>query len=124
MTLQLPVKREPFRPPVREPLPELDAAEERPVTPSVVSEAAVVETAAVETTVIETTAIESPADVSPPVEASQSAIDPTTPATEAPVAPPSAAAAESAASTPAAPETPPPDEFGAGLGDVSSNPQQ
>jgi hypothetical protein len=113
MTLQPPVKREPFRPPVREPLPEIEAESEKPVAVSVAAGPQVVEPPAAALPAAESAPAGLPAEANPPAAEAELA-----------TAAPPAAGSGSASVEPAAPEPapaspPPPDDFGAGLDDVS-----
>jgi hypothetical protein len=120
MTLQPPVKREPFRPPVREPLPEIDAAPEHPVPATFAADVPIGEPSAAALPAAE------PAPDGFPAESSLSVATITPSATEPPAAPPEAAVAEPPASAPSgtepAPVHSPPDDFGAGLGDIVPEP--
>src|SRR5262249_51882760 len=117
MVLQVPVKREPFRPPVREPLPETESEPDQTIT-STAAEAPVTSNPAADAPVVDS------ADVT---RQSQEELPP--PATAIPAAPPAAtepAAVEPADAEPADASTaaanPPPDDFGAGLTDSAANP--
>ncbi|MGE5193199.1 MAG: hypothetical protein ACM3U2_11945 [Deltaproteobacteria bacterium] len=118
MALQPPVKREPFRPPVREPLPEFEPAPEQPAP--VAPDTPIVEEPSVTFQAEEAVPVASPAETNEPAPALAPSI------TTAPAVPPDAATAEPAASAPAAseqaPVSPPPDDFGAGLSDVPPEP--
>ena len=124
MTLQPPVKREPFRPPFREPLPEVEPAPAQPVSPSGTA-VPVVEEPSVIFPVAE------PVPAGPAAETPETAAGPAPSVTETPAATPEPAAAAPAASAPGAPAaaapepaaaSPPPDDFGAGLSEVSPTP--
>jgi len=97
MALQQPVKREPFRPPLREPLPE----EEEILAPFPV---APLDPAKLPEVVL-------------PAEAAQPDLDPIALATDAVSAPPAAAVDEPAPTVPGI------EDFGAGIDDTSAEPQ-
>jgi len=120
MTLQLPVKREPFCPPVREPLPEIEAEAEKPVPAPVAADAPIVEETAVPFPAGEAIPAAAPAETNETAAALAPSI------TEAPAAPSEVAAAEPPAAAPSPTEpaavSPPADDFGAGLGDIPPEP--
>jgi len=119
MTLQPPVKREPFRPPLREPLPEEDPVAEQAVAVTIADPAPIVGQPPVTSPVTEALPAAAPDTVS------ENPAKPALSVTESVAVPPVPAAVEPARSTPVAnhaPHAPPADDFGAGLDDAAPGP--